>query len=83
LRTLRERTGRDILPLWMDAATFAATRDRALAMRGDELELVTSLAGRWDEPYGGDLLAALAASGVWIEQEAVIERLLGLDRADA
>jgi len=75
LRSLREKTGADIRPLWMDAATFDLHRDAAIEMTVREHAAVRRLRDTWAEPFGDDLLDALAESGRWIEQEAVLARL--------
>lgn len=80
LRTLRERTKIPVEPLWMDAETFTAMADVSLPMKGDEPRHVARLLEGWEEPWGRELLEALARSSRWVEQEAVVERLLGLER---
>ncbi len=77
LRSLRARTGLTIDPLWMDAETFDRCSDLAVAMAPAERQRTRKLLDDWNDTYGRDLLARLAESGRWVEQEAVLERVLG------
>ncbi len=77
LRSLRARSGLVVKPLWMDGISFRRCEDLALPMPPAERERTRRLLTTWQEPYGRDLLEHLAASGRWLEQEALLQRLVG------
>ena len=75
LRSLRARSDLPVEPLWMDGESFRHCEDLALPMSPAEQERTRRLLATWQEPYGRDLLERLAASGRWIEQEALLQRM--------
>jgi hypothetical protein len=76
LRSLRRRTGLPIEPCWMDEATFRRCLPAGLPLPAGELKEIESLVAATPEETGAGLLRAIAATGVWIEQEAVASDVL-------
>ena len=72
-RTLRRRTGLEIVPHLMDIDTFEAHRHCSRRMKADEAALTRKLADQWADPHGQATLAHLAETGRWLEQEALLE----------
>jgi hypothetical protein len=72
VRSLAARARLPIEPWHMDAATHARFADRGRPLDSDERERLARLLAV-DDPAAPchDLLAAIHASGVWIEQEAI------------
>ena len=76
LRSLRRRTGLPIEPCWMDEATFRRCLQAGLPQPAGELKEIESLVAATPQETGAGLLRAIAAAGVWIEQEAVASDVL-------
>jgi hypothetical protein len=77
LRSLRRRTGLPIEPLWMDVPTYRRFVGAGLPLPAEEGKEIDALLARTGGEAGSDLLAAIREAGVWVEQEAVAERVLG------
>ncbi len=76
LRSLRRRTGLPVDPLWMDPATFQRLSHAGLPLPPGEREEIDALLRQSPAAVGSDLLEAIRRAGVWVEQEAVAERVL-------
>ncbi len=74
LDSLRRRTGLDIKPLLMDAATFDKYCKFALPLSGSERELIVSLLHRRPKIICADLLHRLLETRTWLEQENILPR---------
>jgi hypothetical protein len=83
LRSLRGRTGLPIEPCWMDEATFHRCLSAGLPLPPGEKEEIESLVVASPGETGVGLLRAIAAAGVWIEQEAVAAEMLPPGRSAA
>ena len=72
LRSLRERTGLDIRPRWMDAETYDRNFEHSLEMSPREVALTARLLKDWHEPFGREVLERLVERQRWIEQEQIL-----------